>query len=70
MKITCLILNRIINSFFLSEVLISKTYYRGIKYDLKFCEDAIFSLINLIVKKTNMINLKKLGILEKVEKFA
>ena len=34
-------------------------YDRIEKYDLNYCEDAIFDLIDLTVKITDMVNLKK-----------
>ena len=50
--------------FDVSEVLRSEMNRRGIKDDLKYCEEAILDLIDLTVKKTDMINLKKLDILQ------
>ena len=43
-------------------------YHRIEKYDLNYCEDAILDLIDLTVKKIDMINLKKPGILQKIKK--
>ena len=45
--------------YYVSEVLRFKMYDRIGKYDLNYCEDAIFDLIDLTVKITDMINLKK-----------
>ena len=42
-----------------SEVLRNEMNRRGIKYNLNYCEDAILNLIDLTVKMTDMINLKK-----------
>ena len=53
---------------FVSEVLRSEIYRRTIKYNLKYCEDAILDLIDLTVKITDMINFKKSGILQEIKK--
>ena len=51
-----------------SEVLRFKMYDRIEKYDLNNCEDAILDLIDLTVKITDMINLKKPGVLQEIKK--
>ena len=51
-----------------SEVLRFKRYDRIEKYDLNYCEDAILDLIDLTVKITNMINLKKPNVLQEIKK--
>ena len=51
-----------------SEVLRSEMNRRGIKYTLNFCEDAVLNLIDLTVKITVIINLKKPGILKYITK--
>ena len=43
-------------------------YDRIEKYDLKCCEDAIFDLIDLIVKIIDMNNLKKPGVVQEIKK--
>ena len=43
-------------------------YDRIEKYDLNYCEDAILDLIDLTVKIIGMINLKKPGVLQEIEK--
>ena len=43
-------------------------YDRIGKYNLNYCEDAIIDLINLTVKITNMINLKKPNVLHEIKK--
>ena len=54
--------------YYVSEVLRFKKYDRIEKYDLNYCEDAIIDLIDLTVKITNMINLKKPGVLQEIKK--
>ena len=54
--------------YYVSEVLRFKMYDRIEKYDLNYCEEAILDLIDLIVKITDMINLKKLGVLQEIKK--
>ena len=53
---------------YVSEVLRIKMYDRIEKYDLNFCEDAILDLIDLTVKITDMINLKKPNVLQEIKK--
>ena len=53
---------------YVTEVLRFKMYARIEKYDLNYCEDAILDLIDLTVKITDMINLKKTNVLQEVEK--
>ena len=54
--------------YYVSEVLRFKMYDRIKKYDLNYCEDAILDLIDLTVKITDMINLKKSGVLQEIKK--
>ena len=54
--------------YYVSEVLKFKMYDRIKKYDLDYCEDAILNLIDLTVKITDMINLKKPNVLQEIEK--
>ena len=54
--------------YYVSEVLRFKMYDRIEKYDLNYCEDAILDLIDLTVKKTDMINLKKPNVLQEIKK--
>ena len=54
--------------YYVSEVLRSKMYDRIEKYDLNYCEDAILDLIDLTVKITDMINLKKPNVLQEIKK--
>ena len=51
--------------YFESEVLESEIYRRTIKYNLKYCKDAILNLIDLTVKITGMINIKTWSITRK-----
>ena len=54
--------------YYVSEVLRFKMYDRIEKYDLNYCEDAIIDLIDLTVKITDMINLKKPNVLQEIKK--
>ena len=54
--------------YYVSEVLRFKMYDRIEKYDLNYCEDAILDLIDLTVKITDMINLKKPNVLKEIKK--
>ena len=54
--------------YYVSEVLRFKMYDRIEKYDLNYCEDAILNLIDLTVKITDMINLKKPNVLQEIKK--
>ena len=54
--------------YFVSEVLRFKMYDRIEKYDLNYCEDDIPDLIDLTVKITDMINLKKPNVLQEIKK--
>ena len=54
--------------YYVSEVLRFKMYDRIEKYDLNYCEDAILDLIDLSVKITDMINLKKPNVLQEIKK--
>ena len=54
--------------YYVSEVLRFKMYDRIEKYDLNYCEDVILDLIDLTVKITDMINLKKPGVLQEIKK--
>ena len=54
--------------YYVSEVLRFKMYDRIEKYDLNYCEDAILDLIDLTVKITDMINLKKPNVLQEIKK--
>ena len=56
------------NLYYVSEVLKFKMYDRIEKYDLNYCEDAILNLIDLTVKITDMINLKKPNVLQEIKK--
>ena len=53
--------------YYVSEVLRFKRYDRIEKYGLKYCEDTILDLIDLIVKITDMINLKKPNVLQEIK---
>ena len=53
--------------YYVSEVLRFKMYDRIQKYDLNYCEDAILDLIDLTVKITDMINLKKPNVLQEIK---
>ena len=54
--------------YYVSEVLKFKMYDRIEKYDLNYCEDEILNLIDLTVKITDMINLKKPNVLQEIKK--
>ena len=54
--------------YYVSEVLRFEMSDRIEKYDLNYCEDAILDLIDLTVKITDMINLKKPGVLQEIKK--
>ena len=54
--------------YYVSEVLKFIMYDRIEKYDLNYCEDDILNLIDLTVKKTDMINLKKPNVLQEIKK--
>ena len=54
--------------YYVSEVLRFKMYDKIEKYDLNYCEDANLDLIDLTVKITNMINLKKPNVLQEIKK--
>ena len=54
--------------YYVSEVLRFKMYDRIEKYNLNYCEDAIIDLIDLTVKITDMINLKKPNVLQEIKK--
>ena len=54
--------------YYVSEVLKFKMYDRIEKYDLDSCEDAILNLIDLAVKITDMIILKKPSVLQEIKK--
>ena len=54
--------------YYVSEVLRFKMYDRIEKDDLNYCEDAIVDLIDLTVKITSMINLKKPNVLQEMKK--
>ena len=54
--------------YYVSEVLRVEMSDRIEKYDLNYCEDAILDLIDLTVKITDMINLKKPGVLQEIKK--
>ena len=54
--------------YYVSEVLRFKMYDRIEKYNLNYCEDAILDLIDLTVKITDMINLKKPNVLQEIKK--
>ena len=54
--------------YYVSEVLRFKMYDRIEKYDLNYCEDTILDLIDLTVKITDMINLKKPNVLQEIKK--
>ena len=43
-------------------------YDRIEKFNLNYCEDDILNLIELTVKITDMINLKKPGVLQEIKK--
>ena len=53
---------------YVSEVIRIKMYDRIEKYDLNYCEDAILDLIDLTVKITDVINLKKPNVLQEIKK--
>ena len=54
--------------YYVSEVLRFKMYDRIEKCDLNYCEDAILDLIDLTVKITDMIILKKPNVLQEIKK--
>ena len=54
--------------YYVSEVLKFKMYDRIEKYDLNYCEDDILNLIDLTVKITDMIILKKPNVLQEIKK--
>ena len=54
--------------YYVSEVLKIIMYDRIEKYDLDNCEDDILDLIDLPVKITDMIILKKPGVLQEIKK--
>ena len=54
--------------YYVSEMLKFIMYDRIEKYDLNYCEDVILDLIDLTVKITNMIILKKPGVLQEIKK--
>ena len=54
--------------YYVSEVLRFKMYDRIEEYNLKYCEDVILDLIDLTVKITDMINLKKPNVLQEIKK--
>ena len=56
------------NLYYVTEVLRFKLYARIEKHDLNYCEDAILDLIDLTVKITDMINLKKTNVLQEIKK--
>ena len=53
---------------YVSEVLRFNMYHRIKKFDLKYCENKVFDLINITVKIADMIILKKPGILQVIKK--
>ena len=57
-----------IKLFYVSDVLRFEMSDRIEKYDLNYCEDGILDLIDLTVKITDMINLKKPGVLQEIKK--
>ena len=54
--------------YYVSEVLKFKMYDGIEKYDLNYCEDDILDLIDLTVKISHMINLKKPNVLQEIKK--
>ena len=56
--------------YYVSEVLRFKMNDRIEKYDLNYCEDVILDLIDLTVKITDMINLKKPNVLQEIKKLS
>ena len=54
--------------YYVSEVLKIIMYDRIEKYDLDYCEDDILDIIDLTVKITDMIILKKPGVLQEIKK--
>ena len=54
--------------YYVSEVLKFIMYDRIEKYDLDYCEDDILDLIDLTVKITDMIILKKPNVLQEIKK--
>ena len=54
--------------YYVSEVLKFIMYDRIEKYDLDYCEDDILNLMDLTVKITDMIILKKPGVLQEIKK--
>ena len=54
--------------YYVSEVLKFEMYDRIEKYDLNYCEDDILDLIDLTVKITVMIHLKKPNVLQEIKK--
>ena len=54
--------------YYVSEVLRSEMSDRIKKFNLNYCEDDILDLIDLTVKITDMINLKKPNVLQEIKK--
>ena len=54
--------------YYVTEVLRFTISDRIEKYDLNYCENGILDLIDLTVKITEMINLKKPGVLQEIKK--
>ena len=54
--------------YYVSEVLKFLMYDRIEKYDLDYCEDDILDLIDLTVKITDMIIVKKPNVLQEIKK--
>ena len=54
--------------YYVSEVLRSEMSDRIKNFNLNYCEDDILDLIDLTVKITDMINLKKPGVLQEIKK--
>ena len=53
--------------YYVSELLRFKMYDRIEKYELTYCEDTILNLIDLTVKITDRINLKKPDVLQEIK---
>ena len=54
--------------YYVSEVLKIIMYDRIEKYELDYCEDDILDLVDLTVKITDMVILKKPGVLQEIKK--
>ena len=54
--------------YYVTKVIKFKIKHGIEKYDLNYCEDAILDLNDLTVQIIDMINLRKLGVLQEIKK--